>query len=88
MAKGAGFPRPILHGLCTFGTVCHALLKSLCDYDTARFGSMDLRFSSPVFPGETIRTEIWKEESGAAFRARVVERDKQVISNGRFRHAG
>lgn len=88
VAKGAGFPRPILHGLCTFGTVCHALLKSLCDYDTTRFGSMDLRFSSPVFPGETIRTEIWREEGGAAFRARVVERDKQVISNGRFRHAG
>ena len=87
VARDAGFPRPILHGLCTFGTVCHALLRSLCDYDTARFGGMDLRFSSPVFPGETIRTEIWREEGGAAFRARVVERDKVVISNGLFRFA-
>ena len=87
VAKGAGFPRPILHGLCTFGTVCHALLRSLCDYDTGRFGRMDLRFSSPVFPGETIRTEIWKEAGGAAFRARVVERDKLVVSNGLFRFA-
>ena len=87
VAKGAGFPRPILHGLCTFGTVCHALLRSLCDYDTARFGQMDLRFSSPVFPGETIRTEIWNEPGGAAFRARVVERDKVVVSNGLFRFA-
>lgn len=84
VAKAAGFPRPILHGLCTFGTVCHALLRSLCGYDTARFGRMELRFSSPVFPGETIRTEIWREEGGAAFRARVVERDKAVVSNGRF----
>lgn len=87
IAKAAGFPRPILHGLCTFGTVCHALLKALCDYDTTRFGSMDLRFTSPVFPGETIRTEIWKEQGGAAFRARVVERDKVVVSNGLFRFA-
>ena len=87
VARDAGFPRPILHGLCTFGTVCHALLRSLCDYDTARFGRMDLRFSSPVFPGETIRTEIWREEGGAAFRARAVERDKVVISNGLFRFA-
>ncbi|TCZ66152.1 MaoC family dehydratase [Roseicella aquatilis] len=87
VAKQAGFPQPILHGLCTFGVVCHALVRSLCDYDTGRFGRMDLRFSSPVFPGETIRTEIWKEDGGAAFRARVVERDKVVVSNGLFRYA-
>jgi acyl dehydratase len=87
IAKAAGFERPILHGLCTFGVVCHALMRSLCDYDPARFGRMDLRFSSPVFPGETIRTEIWKQPGGAAFRARVVERDRVVVSNGRFLHA-
>lgn len=88
VAQSAGFPRPILHGLCTFGTVTHALLRSLCDYDTSKFGRMDLRFSSPVYPGETIRAEIWHEEGGAAFRARVVERDKVVVSNGLFRFAG
>lgn len=88
VAAKAGFKQPILHGLCTFGVVCHALMKALCGYDPARFGRMDLRFSSPVFPGETIRTEIWHEEGGAAFRARVVERDKVVVSNGLFRHAG
>lgn len=86
VAAKAGFRQPILHGLCTFGVVCHALMRSLCGYDPARFGRMDLRFSSPVFPGETIRTEIWHEEGGAAFRARVVERDKVVVSNGLFRH--
>ena len=87
IAAAAGFPRPILHGLCTFGTVCHALLKTLCNYETSRFGKMDLRFSSPVYPGETIRSEIWHEAGGAAFRARVVERDKIVVSNGLFRFA-
>jgi acyl dehydratase len=87
VAAKAGFKQPILHGLCTFGVVCHALMKALCGYDPARFGRMDLRFSSPVFPGETIRTEIWHEEGGAAFRARVVERDKVVVSNGLFRFA-
>jgi acyl dehydratase len=87
VAAAAGFPQPILHGLCTFGTVCHALLRTLCGYDPARFGGMDLRFSSPVFPGETIRTEIWNEAGGASFRARVVERDKVVVSNGLFRFA-
>lgn len=86
VAAKAGFRQPILHGLCTFGVVCHALMKALCGYDHARFGRMDLRFSSPVFPGETIRTEIWHEDGGAAFRARVVERDKVVVSNGLFRH--
>ncbi len=86
-AARAGFERPILHGLCTFGVVCHALVRALCGGDPARFGAMDLRFSAPVFPGETIRTEIWHEEGGGAFAARVLERDKAVVSNGRFRFA-
>ncbi|WP_431284299.1 MaoC/PaaZ C-terminal domain-containing protein [Humitalea sp. 24SJ18S-53] len=86
-ATRAGFERPILHGLCTFGVVCHGLVRSICGGEPSRFGSMDLRFSSPVYPGETIRTEIWHQDGGAAFRARVVERDRVVISNGRFRFA-
>jgi len=87
VAGRAGFPRPILHGLCTFGVVCRALLRALCGNDPARFGAMELRFSAPVFPGETIRTEIWDEPGGAAFRARAVEGDRIVVSNGRFRFA-
>ncbi|HYZ32228.1 MAG TPA: MaoC/PaaZ C-terminal domain-containing protein [Crenalkalicoccus sp.] len=87
VARAAGFARPILHGLCTFGVVCHALLRELCGYETARFGEMAVRFSAPVYPGETIRTEIWEEAGGAAFRARVMERDVVVVSNGRFRYA-
>jgi acyl dehydratase len=87
IAAKAGFPRPILHGLATFGVVGRALLRAVCGNDTARFGRMDCRFSAPVFPGETIRTEIWPTEGGAAFRARVVERDVVVVGNGAFRLA-
>jgi acyl dehydratase len=79
-AERAGFPRPILHGLCTLGVVSHALLRALGDYDAARFRGLDLRFTAPVFPGETIRTEIWRD---GAFRARVIERDVVVVNNGR-----
>jgi acyl dehydratase len=86
LARTAGFERPILHGLATFGVVAHALLRMLCDYDAEKFGRMDIRFSAPVFPGETIRTEIFREDGGAAFRARVVERDLIVGSNGLFRY--
>jgi acyl dehydratase len=83
VAKAAGFPRPILHGLCTYGVAGHALLRELCAYDPTRLKRMDVRFSAPVFPGETIRTEIWREGAGrAAFRCRVVARDVIVINNG------
>lgn len=85
VAKAAGFDRPILHGLCTLGVAGHAILKTCCDYDAARFKSMKLRFSAPVFPGETIRTEMWMDGEGVSFRARVVERDVLVLNNGHAR---
>ena len=82
VATGAGFPRPILHGLCTYGIAGRALLAALCEGDPARLRRMGARFTSPVFPGETIRTEIWREGGRIAFRARVVERDLVVLDNG------
>jgi acyl dehydratase len=86
-AREAGFPRPILHGLATMGVAGHALLKSVCGYDPAQLASLSVRFSAPVFPGETIRTEIWQDSSKAgavvSFRARVKERDVVAINNGR-----
>jgi acyl dehydratase len=83
IAKAAGFPRPILHGLCTFGVAGHALLRTLCGYDPARLRRMQVRFSAPVFPGETVRTEIWREGGGSfGFRCRIVERDIVAINNG------
>lgn len=80
VAAKAGFPRPILHGLCSFGVVCHALVRSLCDYQGERLREMSLRFAAPVYPGETLRCEIWRD---GAFRAWVVEREVLVISHGR-----
>jgi acyl dehydratase len=82
-AKGAGYDRPILHGLGTFGVSGHALLRTMCDYDPARLTSFSGRFSAPVFPGETIRTEMWRDGALVSFRARVVERDVVAINNGR-----
>ena len=82
-ARAAGFPRPILHGLATFGVAGHALLKSLCGYDPTRLAAMAGRFSAPVYPGETIRTEIWRDGKVASFRARVLERDVVAVNNGR-----
>ena len=64
------------------GVATHALLKSCCDYDTSRFKRMRLRFSAPVYPGETIRTEIWNNGNEMTFLCKSVEQDKIVINNG------
>jgi acyl dehydratase len=82
-ARAAGFARPILHGLGTFGVSGHALLKAVCAYDPARLMAFSGRFSAPVFPGETIRTEMWLDGTIVSFRARVLERDVIAITNGR-----
>jgi acyl dehydratase len=78
-ARKAGFERPILHGLCTMGIVCHALLRVLADYHEGRLKMMRVRFAGVVLPGETVRTEIWSDGS---FRARVVERNVVVVDDG------
>ncbi len=83
VAAKAGFEAPILHGLCTLGVAGHALLKTVCGYDPTRFKSMALRFSAPVYPGETIVTEMWQDGDIVSFRARVKERDIVVLNNGR-----
>ncbi len=83
VAKAAGYPKPILHGLATFGVVGHALLRSVCDYDPARVKSFAGRFSAPVFPGETIRTELWCDGEVVSFRASVPARNVVVMNNGR-----
>lgn len=82
-ASKASFKMPILHGRCTFGVVGHALVKSCCGYDPARLKSMEARFSAPVFPGETIRTEMWTEKTTVSFRATVPARGVTVLDNGR-----
>jgi acyl dehydratase len=83
VARAGGFDKPILHGLCSYGVVGRAVLKLACGNEPARLQRLDVRFASPVYPGETIRTELWHEAPGrAAFRARVVERDVLIINNG------
>ena len=83
VAKAAGFPRPILHGLATFGVSGHAILTTVCGNDPGRLTAIAGRFSAPVFPGETIRTEMWRDGPVVSFRARVVERDVIALNNGR-----
>lgn len=83
VATAAGFKAPILHGLCTLGVAGHAILKTQCGYDPSKFKSLRLRFSAPVYPGETIRTEMWRDGNTVSFRARVVERDIVVLNNGK-----
>lgn len=83
IARAAGFPRPILHGLCTYGITCRAVLQAYCDFDPARIKSHQVRFSSPVFPGETIAVDLWRDGDVVSFEARVKERGVTVIRNGK-----
>ena len=83
VARFAGFDRPILHGLSTYGVACHAVVRTVCNYQPERLRRFDVRFSAPVYPGETIRTEMWRDGNVVSFRARVVERDVIVLNNGR-----
>ncbi len=84
-ARAAGFERPILHGLATFGVTGHGLVKRLCGSDPTALRAMGGRFSSPVFPGETLRVDIWRDGGGrASFRAVVPSRQVVVVDNGHF----
>jgi acyl dehydratase len=81
-AAAGGFDQPILHGLCTWGHACHAVVRSVCDYQPERVSSFAARFSAPVFPGDTLQTHIWQDEDEVYFTTGVPERDTIVLSNG------
>ncbi len=83
IAKMAGFPRPILHGLCTYGITCRAVLQGFADYAPERIKSHAARFSSPVFPGETITVDLWRDGDVVSFEAKVKARGVTVIKNGK-----
>lgn len=82
VAEQAGYPQPILHGLCTLGYAGHVVLGHACNYDSARLRSMAVRFTAPVFPGESLRVELWNQPQGVSFRAIALERNVQVLGNG------
>lgn len=88
VARAGGFERPILHGMCTFGVAGYALVAGAAGGDPERVLSVAARFTAPVYPGETIVTELWTGEGEwVSFRSRVAERDVVVLSNGRARVA-
>lgn len=85
VAREAGFERPVLHGLCTYGAICWLLVRDLCDGDPAAVRSLAMDFSAPVYPGDTVRLGVWKGRDEHLFAA---DRDgERVISNGRVRLA-
>lgn len=83
VARAAGFDRPILHGMATMGVAAHAVLRSILDYDTARFGAIRVRFTAPAIPGDTLRTELWRDGNVISLRTTALERGVVVLNNGR-----
>jgi acyl dehydratase len=83
VAEAAGFERPILHGLCTYGVCCRAVLKAYAGYDPTTIRAHDARFSAPVFPGETVSVDLWRDGDVVSFQARVKARDITVVRHGR-----
>jgi acyl dehydratase len=81
LARKVGFDRPILHGAASFGIAAHAVLRQI-DYRAEALLSIEARFARPVFPGDTLRTELWRDGPRISFQCRAVGRDDFVLGNG------
>jgi acyl dehydratase len=81
-AAAAGFPRPILHGLCAYGITCKAIVDNVLDGDVSRVHSYGARFAGVVFPGETLRANIWKEGDRLLATITAPSRDNAVALSG------
>ena len=84
VAKAAGFERPLLQGLCTWGIACKQLVDHLLDGDSSVIGEFGARFAGPVYPGETLRITAWSVDEGFRFAAEVVERETPALRDGRL----
>lgn len=83
VARAAGFDAPLLHGRCTAGVACRAILKTICDFDYTLIRGFDVKFSAPVFPGDVLTTDMWQDRNVVSFRCHVEERNSVVINNGK-----
>ncbi|MEU0113938.1 MaoC/PaaZ C-terminal domain-containing protein [Streptomyces bobili] len=87
-AKGAGFDRPILHGLCTYGTTLKAVVDTLLDGDVTRVRAYATRFAGVVFPGETLRIRMWRGEGTVRVAVSAAERaDAPVLADTIVEHS-
>lgn len=82
VAKASGFDRPILHGLCTLGIACFAIVSRVCHGNPAALSSISARYTGVVYPGETLEVQIWNDGPTVRFRCRVEERDSIVVDGG------
>jgi len=82
VAGKAGFKQPILHGLCTYGMAARAIVQAWAGGDANRLVQLDVRFSSPVYPGETLAFDMWQEGDEIRYTARSVERNIQTLNCG------
>jgi acyl dehydratase len=80
-AQSVGFPRPILHGAATFGIASHAVVRHI-GYRSEDLGAIEARFVRPVYPGDTLRTELWREGNRLSFQTEALGRDGLVLTNG------
>ncbi len=83
IARQAGFRSPILHGLCTFGMAARAVVESLCGFDASRLRHVELRFSAPMYPGETLVTSMWRNAGDVLFEAFAEGGTRPVVTQGR-----
>jgi acyl dehydratase len=83
IARQAGFARPLLHGLCSFGMSCRAVLEVYADFDPVQIASHQARFAAPVYPGETLTLDLWRDGAVVSFEARVAARGVTVLRNGK-----
>jgi acyl dehydratase len=81
-AAAGGFERPILHGLCTLGYACRAIVRHACGGDPDRFKSLSMRFSNVVIPGGTLTTEGWAMDDGRHLFRTVDQDGRLILSNG------